>query len=57
MIFKAPPLIFPRFPAAQILGWGAGGKTRGLWDCGIVAKSRFLKFPDFSCFCSPMLQD
>ena len=33
--------------AAQILGWGAGGKTRGLWDCGIVAKSRSLKFLDF----------
>ena len=39
--------------AAQILSWGAGGKNSGivgLWDCGIVAKSRFLKFPDFSCF-------
>ena len=39
--------------AAQILGWSAGGKNSGivgLWDCGIVAKSRFLKFPDFSCF-------
>ena len=39
--------------AAQILSWGAGGKNSGivgLWDCGIVAKSRFLKFLDFSCF-------
>ena len=43
-ISKAPPLIFPRFPAAQILGWGAGGKTRGLWDCGEIAISEISGF-------------
>ena len=37
----------------QIFGWGAGGKNSrkvGKWESGKVAKSRFLKFPDFSCF-------
>ena len=51
----ALPLISPRIlgikrPPPRFSAGAPGGKTRGLWDCGIVAKSRFLKFPDFSCF-------
>ena len=37
--------------AAEILGCGAGGKNSGKvgkWESGKVAKSRFLKFLDFS---------
>ena len=33
--------------AAQILGWDAGGKTRGKWESGKVAKMRFPNFLDF----------
>ena len=39
-----------RRPPLRFSAGAPGEKTRGLWDCGIVAKSRFLKFPDFSCF-------
>ena len=51
----APGSLFPKkrkkAAAAQILGWGAGGKNSrkvGKWESGKVAKLRFLKFRDFS---------